>query len=247
MKTHRLLVGIFGVIVLTSISTGNAFAATFDLPAGGPLPDTSTTFWDITAFGEDCAITDIDVRLAIGHTWVGDLDISLISPSNTNVLLVHSPGDPDVNNGGLGSGAHNFPDVVLDDNAIKDIETPDGGVHAYVIGDSYTTFEPLSGFNGEDPNGMWTLVVDDQQGLDEGDIFAAGDITPWSPNALGTQLIITSGPDCQMQMRLVAGELLPLDNTALMIAGLTSMSVWMIPAVAGLAGVGVYLVKFRKH
>jgi len=45
----------------------------------------------------------------------------------------------------------------------------------------------------------------------------------------------------------VAGELLSLDNSALMIAGLTSMTVWMIPAVAGLAGVGVYLVKFRKQ
>ncbi len=45
----------------------------------------------------------------------------------------------------------------------------------------------------------------------------------------------------------VAGELLPLDNSALMIAGLTSMTVWMIPAIAGLAGVGVYLVKFRKQ
>ncbi len=45
----------------------------------------------------------------------------------------------------------------------------------------------------------------------------------------------------------VAGELLPLDSTALMIAGLSSMSVWMIPTVLGLAGVGVYLVKFRKH
>ena len=45
----------------------------------------------------------------------------------------------------------------------------------------------------------------------------------------------------------VAGELLPLDTSALMIAGLTSMSVWMVPAVLGLAGVGVYLVKFRKQ
>ena len=45
----------------------------------------------------------------------------------------------------------------------------------------------------------------------------------------------------------VAGELLPLDSSALMIAGLTSMSVWMIPTVLGLAGAGVYLVKFRKH
>jgi len=45
----------------------------------------------------------------------------------------------------------------------------------------------------------------------------------------------------------VAGELLPLDNTALLIGGLTSMSVFMIPTVLGLAGAGVYLVKFRKQ
>ena len=45
----------------------------------------------------------------------------------------------------------------------------------------------------------------------------------------------------------VAGELLPLDSSALMIAGLTSMSVWMVPTVLGLAGAGVYLVKFRKQ
>ena len=45
----------------------------------------------------------------------------------------------------------------------------------------------------------------------------------------------------------VAGELLPLDSTALFLAGIQSMTVWMIPAIAGLAGVGVYLVKFRKH
>jgi len=45
----------------------------------------------------------------------------------------------------------------------------------------------------------------------------------------------------------VAGELLPLDSTALFLAGIQSMTVWMVPTVLGLAGVGVYLVKFRKH
>jgi len=54
-------------------------------------------------------------------------------------------------------------------------------------------------------------------------------------------------PDPICQPTQVAGEILPLDSSALMIAGLTSMSVWMIPAVAGLAGVGVYLVKFRAN
>jgi len=45
----------------------------------------------------------------------------------------------------------------------------------------------------------------------------------------------------------VGGELLPIDNTALLLAGMQSMTVWMIPTVLGLAGAGVYLVKFRKN
>jgi hypothetical protein len=45
----------------------------------------------------------------------------------------------------------------------------------------------------------------------------------------------------------VAGELLPLDSTALLIGGLSSMSVFMIPAVAGIAGAAVYLVKYRTN
>lgn len=45
----------------------------------------------------------------------------------------------------------------------------------------------------------------------------------------------------------VAGELLSVNTSALMIAGLTGSAVWMIPAVAGLAGAGIYLVKFRAN
>ena len=44
----------------------------------------------------------------------------------------------------------------------------------------------------------------------------------------------------------IAGELLPLDSTALFLAGIQSMTVWMVPTILGLAGAGVYLVKFRK-
>ena len=61
----------------------------------------------------------------------------------------------------------------------------------------------------------------------------------------GTNVVVTQ--EIWINELLVAGELLPLDTSALMIAGLTSMTVWMVPAVAGLAGAGVYLVKFRKH
>jgi len=45
----------------------------------------------------------------------------------------------------------------------------------------------------------------------------------------------------------VGGELLSVNSSALIIAGLTSMSLWMIPTVAGIAGAGIYLVKFRAN
>ena len=45
----------------------------------------------------------------------------------------------------------------------------------------------------------------------------------------------------------VAGEILSLDSSALVIVGLTSSVVWMIPTIAGLAGAGIYLAKFRAN
>ncbi|MDH3677594.1 MAG: hypothetical protein OEQ12_04750 [Nitrosopumilus sp.] len=52
---------------------------------------------------------------------------------------------------------------------------------------------------------------------------------------------------CEPTGSSVAGQLLSLDTSALMIAGLTSSAVWMIPTVASIAGVGIYLVKFRSN
>jgi hypothetical protein len=51
--------------------------------------------------------------------------------------------------------------------------------------------------------------------------------------------------DCR-QVVPVAGEMMALDSSALMIAGLSSM-IWMVPAVAGFAGAGLYLVKLRAN
>ena len=53
----------------------------------------------------------------------------------------------------------------------------------------------------------------------------------------------TNDPTC----REVAGELLPIMSSALVIAGVSTIAIWMIPTVLGLAGAGVYLVKFRKQ
>ena len=45
----------------------------------------------------------------------------------------------------------------------------------------------------------------------------------------------------------VAGELVPLNTTALFISGLSSSMIWRVPTLAGIAGVGVYFIQTRTH
>jgi hypothetical protein len=45
----------------------------------------------------------------------------------------------------------------------------------------------------------------------------------------------------------VGGELLSIDSVALILAGLQSSSIWMIPALAVMAGTGVYFVRSRMN
>jgi len=47
--------------------------------------------------------------------------------------------------------------------------------------------------------------------------------------------------------KVVGGEFLPIDSTALVLAGLQTSAIWMIPVLAGVAGAGFYLVKFRMN
>ena len=45
----------------------------------------------------------------------------------------------------------------------------------------------------------------------------------------------------------VSGELLSVNSSALIVGGLASSMIWMIPAVAGITGAGIYLIKLRDH
>jgi hypothetical protein len=57
-----------------------------------------------------------------------------------------------------------------------------------------------------------------------------------------TQTLWINAPEAQP----VAGELSSINSSALVIAGLSS-AVWMIPMFAGIAGAGIYLIKFRAN
>lgn len=98
------------------------------------------------------------VEMTILHTWTGDLDISLVSPSGTELLLSS-------NNGGSGD---NYLLTVFEDGAPS------------IVGESapFTgTFSPEGGtfadtFEGENVNGTWNLKVCDNASFDTGQIVA---------------------------------------------------------------------------
>jgi hypothetical protein len=94
--------------------------------------------------------------------------------------------------------------------------------------------------------GLTTLI--NHGALDVPTLYNSGLIQNSSPNFNIGNIEDSGGTIEEIEsICLVSGQLLPQDSAALVIAGLSSMSVFMIPAVAGIAGAAVYLVKFRAR
>ena len=61
------------------------------------------------------------------------------------------------------------------------------------------------------------------------------------PNVQKIQIWTTSFDD-----QAVGGTFIPIDQTALLLAGVSSISMWMIPVVIAGIGVGVFVIKRRN-
>jgi subtilisin-like proprotein convertase family protein len=106
-------------------------------------------------------INDVNLlNLDITHTYVGDLEMVLISPEGTSVVLMSQA----VNNA-LCAGNNNV-DISLDDEAAAGAWpcSPTGN------GGNYQPTSPLSAFDGENADGNWTLNVKDSFNGDGGTI-----------------------------------------------------------------------------
>ena len=100
------------------------------------------------------SISDIGVLVDIGHTYNGDLSISLISPSGTEVFLLDNPNDLATTSG-------------------LSMYFSDGGQEQN-FDNQYGIFDPagsLSAFEGEPGEGTWTLSVIDNSESDYGFLF----------------------------------------------------------------------------
>lgn len=111
-------------------------------------------------------VDDVNVKgLEITHTWVGDLTISVTSPSGTTVLLM------DQIPGGDGSCDGDNLQLTFDDEAANDYSTLDQTCNGSPAAEgSFQPLNPLSAFNGEPITGTWTLTVMDNANLDGGSL-----------------------------------------------------------------------------
>jgi uncharacterized delta-60 repeat protein len=145
--------GVGGVTVFQDLNNngvydaGPATYASTDVPVVIPDNQVSTVTSTITVSGASGPITDLNVTLDVSHTWDDDLIISLVGPTGKTVKLIEHRGlDRD-----------NFTNTVLDDEAAQSIAPP---ASAPFTG-SFRPEEPLSAFDGLDPNGVWTLKIQD--------------------------------------------------------------------------------------
>jgi hypothetical protein len=137
-------------------------------PSGLPvaIPDNSpagvTNTFNVL---NNVTLTDVNVRVKIDHTWVGDLYIKLRSPLGTEVVLLDRPG---YTVSGFGCGSDNM-DVTFDDAASIVPETWCPGTIPWLSGPA-KPFTPLSAFNGESTQGNWVLTVRDLASADVGNL-----------------------------------------------------------------------------
>jgi subtilisin-like proprotein convertase family protein len=164
--------------------------------SGNPLPnetlpiavtDNSPAGITSTITVSDTApLTSLDVAVAIDHTWVGDVTVSLTSPGGTTVLLLDRPGVPSST---FGCSDNNM-DVVFSDAATVVTETACPGTTPWLSG-PVLPVAPLSAFAGENPAGTWTLTVSDSAAGDTGGVVDWG-LLP-TPSFAGVCTVCATG------------------------------------------------------
>ncbi|MEM4409707.1 MAG: proprotein convertase P-domain-containing protein [Candidatus Caldarchaeum sp.] len=191
------------IAVFTGLLATNALSAIFHIDAGGRVPaeanqtrSTNPATFNFTVAGMLPIIVDVNLHLDMVHSWDEDLEIRLISPGGTNVLLFNQlPGGP--------PRFDDFDDTTFDQQAANPITA---GTAPYT--GAYRPQGNLNDFNGQNPNGVWRLWIFDHRLGDYGWVYRAGDPqfeTRRGPLS-GTRLEIVAVPE-PLSWMVLAGSL----------------------------------------
>ena len=178
---------------VATIQDNDSTTTTFTKTVNLSIPDkgTRTSVLNVAAAG---TILDLNVKLNISHTNDADLDVFLIAPDGTRVELT-------TDNGGSGD---NYTNTVLDDD-----------VTALVTAGSapFTgTYKPegnLTGLEGKNLAGNWTLEVTDDTNSKTGTLLNWSIIVNYAP---------TAQPAAVVGDGAIAGPVLTVDHAAPILA-----------------------------
>lgn len=211
--------GDFAFPIMRNVGQSTAFTYN-DLPL--PIPDNTPAGATSTAdvSGIPSAITNVQVQVNTTHTWVGDLVISLTSPSGTTVTLLDQPNVP-LGTFGCSNNDVNvlFADGQPDPESICSGTPPQGNTaDPWPVTDaSPVPGNAMADFNGEDANGTWTMTISDNATGD------TGTLVDWeliiSPPAAGACEVC---PAEAMPVPALNGQML-----AILAALMAGLGLWM--------------------
>ncbi|GEM_PF-634657 len=194
-STNRFVSALVAAAGLASVVS----AQVYNNPTSTPILDTPTVVSTIDVSGFVGTISDLNLVVNMDHTFDGDLDYILIPPGQTGISYLHLCTDN-------GSSGDNFRWTRFDQGAATAITAgtapffsnyrPEGGAMTsamwaalapWTLASLGTAITDLNSLNGIDPNGTWTLVIDDDASGDIGTLFywsleLNGSVDPAVPN-----------------------------------------------------------------
>jgi len=128
-------------------------------------------------------VTNIEIDVAITHTWIGDLTVKLVSPDGTILGVLSRPGLADVGDNGADccGRSNDWSGATITFSDAGSVDAENMGLTAGVIcsGNGECSYFPNPGSIATPPstftelytglmNGTWTIYVSDAAGLDIG-------------------------------------------------------------------------------
>ena len=159
-----------------AFTTGLAHANSVCVSPSASIPDNSAAGIEIPIeidAGANELIETLSVSLEIEHPWVGDLVVTLRSPSGTEVTLLDRPGVPSSGfPGPFGCGGRDLDATFTDDASTLAEDICSYSAQPVIAGDVVPSQAMLT-FAGEPASGEWTINVSDRSAYDTGVLVEA--------------------------------------------------------------------------